>query len=99
MELDRRALTTDEEAIIAARLALQRRMLAEYERRERTRKVHRCGMLSLQRDFRLYWYHALCPAGRALLLSSSPGHQQHPTIELARLCAGCRGPQRVPGAR
>ncbi len=48
MELDRRALTTDEEAIIAARLALQRRMLAEYERRERTRKVRQCSMLGLR---------------------------------------------------
>ena len=39
MELDRRSLTSEEEGIIAARLALQRRMLAEYERRERVRKA------------------------------------------------------------
>jgi hypothetical protein len=39
MELDRRSLTSEEEGIIAARLALQRRMLAEYERRERMRKA------------------------------------------------------------
>ena len=38
-ELDQRSLTVDEEGIIAARLALQRHMLAEYERRERIRKA------------------------------------------------------------
>ena len=38
-DLDSRALTADEEDIIAKRVALQRRMLEEYERRERARKV------------------------------------------------------------
>ena len=57
MELDRRALTADEEAIIAARLALQRRMLAEYERRERARKVRQvaclaCSKMSHEPEYR-----------------------------------------------
>lgn len=38
-DLDSRALTAAEEDIIAKRVALQRRMLEEYERRERARKV------------------------------------------------------------
>ena len=38
-DLDSRALTAAEEDIIAQRVALQRRMLEEYERRERARKV------------------------------------------------------------
>ena len=38
-DLDSRALTAAEEDIIAKRVALQRRMLEEYEKRERTRKV------------------------------------------------------------
>ncbi len=38
-DLDSRALTAAEEDIIAQRVALQRRMLEEYEKRERARKV------------------------------------------------------------
>ncbi len=38
-DLEGRALTTEEEAIIAQRVALQRNMAEEFERRERARKV------------------------------------------------------------
>jgi hypothetical protein len=38
-DLDERALTADEEDIIAKRVALQRKMLEEYEKRDRKRKV------------------------------------------------------------
>ena len=38
-DLDSRALTSAEEDIIAQRVALQRRMLEEYEKREKARKV------------------------------------------------------------
>ena len=44
-DLDSRPLTADEEDIIAQRLALQRRMLAEYEAREGARKARRLGSL------------------------------------------------------
>lgn len=38
-DLDSRALTSAEQDIIAQRVALQRRMLEEYEKREKARKV------------------------------------------------------------
>ena len=41
-DLDNRALTTAEQCIIEQRVALQRRMLEEYEKREKARKA--CGL-------------------------------------------------------
>ena len=38
-DLDNRALTTAEKCIIQQRVALQRRMLEEYEKREKARKA------------------------------------------------------------
>ncbi len=42
-DLEGRSLTVDEESIIAQRVALQRKMADEFDRREKARKVRRHG--------------------------------------------------------
>ena len=61
-DLDSRALTSAEESIIAQRVALQRRMLEEYEKREKARKVLlscstvKCTSLPISKTLHTPWH-------------------------------------------
>lgn len=63
-DLDSRALTAAEEDIIAQRVALQRRMLEEYEKRERARKVLLLGLTVTSYAQSLLWLRSTAGAFR-----------------------------------